>query len=95
MFSKPHLLSEPMIAQVEPMTCVDCLTCQSVCAYSAIEEVAFKDPLTRQERMVAKVNEGLCNGCGTCVAACNSSSIQLRGFTDEQVFREIESALAS
>jgi len=95
MFSKPHLLSEPMIAQVEPMTCVDCLTCQSVCPYSAIEEVAFKDPLTRQEKMVAKVNEGLCNGCGTCVAACNSSSIQLRGFTDEQVFREIESALAS
>jgi len=94
MFSKPFLLSEPTVAEVLPLTCVGCLNCQSVCPFNAIDEVAFVNPLTREEKKVAKVNEGLCNGCGTCVAACYSSSIQLRGFTDEQIFRQIETALA-
>jgi heterodisulfide reductase subunit A len=90
LFSKPHLLSEPMIAGVDEGNCVACLLCKEVCPFSAIDAAEAMDPATRKMRPVAKVNEGLCHGCGTCVAACRSASIRLRGFSDDQILLQIE-----
>jgi heterodisulfide reductase subunit A len=90
LFSKPHLLSEPMIAGVDESNCVACLLCKEVCPFTAIEAAEAMDPATRKMRPVAKVNEGLCHGCGTCVAACRSASIRLRGFSDDQILLQIE-----
>jgi len=36
----------------------------------------------------------LCKGCGTCVAACPAGAITGSGFTDEQIFAEIDGILA-
>jgi len=44
--------------------------------------------------MVASVIDALCKGCGTCVAACPAGAIIGRGFTDEQIYAEIDGMLA-
>ena len=43
---------------------------------------------------MAEVIEAACKGCGICVAACGSGVPQQRGYLDEQIFAEIEGALA-
>jgi len=35
----------------------------------------------------------VCQGCGTCQATCPSKSVELQGFTDEQVYAEINALL--
>ena len=91
LFSKPHLLSEPMIACVNDQNCVACLLCQEVCPFGAIEAAETIDPATRKPRATARVNSGLCHGCGTCVAACRSASIRLFGFSDDQILLQLDS----
>jgi heterodisulfide reductase subunit A len=91
LFSKPHLLSEPMIACVDEQNCVACLLCKEVCPFAAIEAAEATDPATRKLRAVARVNAGLCHGCGTCVAACRSASIRLFGFSDDQILLQLDS----
>jgi heterodisulfide reductase subunit A len=91
LFSKPHLLSEPMIACVDEQNCVACLLCKEVCPFSAIEAAETIDPATRKPRATARVNSGLCHGCGTCVAACRSASIRLFGFSDDQILLQLDS----
>ncbi|HUV04985.1 MAG TPA: CoB--CoM heterodisulfide reductase iron-sulfur subunit A family protein [Armatimonadota bacterium] len=90
LFSKPNLLSEPMIAEVDEDTCVGCLLCKEVCPYTAIEAKTIYDNNGNPIKTVASVNEGLCHGCGTCVAACRSSSMQLKGFKDDQLLAEVD-----
>ncbi|RPI11537.1 MAG: CoB--CoM heterodisulfide reductase iron-sulfur subunit A family protein [Zetaproteobacteria bacterium] len=91
LFSKPHLLSEPMIACVDEQSCVACLLCKEVCPFAAIEAAEAVDPATRKPRATARVNSGLCHGCGTCVAACRSASIRLFGFSDDQILLQLDS----
>jgi len=90
LFSKPNLLSEPMVAAVNEATCAGCLLCKEVCPFTAIEAKTIRDRSGNPIRTVASVNEGLCHGCGTCAAGCRSSSIQLRGFKDEQLLAEVD-----
>ena len=81
-----HVELEPNTAHINEDLCSGCRTCIGMCPFGAISPNA--------EKRIAEINEALCKGCGTCVAACYSSSVQLRGFTDQQICREIESALA-
>jgi len=90
LFSKPNLLSEPMIAEVNEDTCVGCLLCKEVCPYTAIEAKTLYDKNGNPIKTVASVNEGLCHGCGTCAAACRSASMQLKGFKDDQLLAEVD-----
>ena len=36
--------------------------------------------------MIASV----CQGCGTCAAACPASAITLKGFTNDEIYSQIE-----
>ena len=90
LFSKEHLLSEPMTAAVNEATCTGDLICKEVCPFTAIEAKQLTDRDGNVTAIVASVNEGLCHGCGTCVAACRSASIQLRGFKDSQLLAEVD-----
>jgi len=38
----------------------------------------------------ARVNPGQCMGCGTCVAVCPSMSVDIEGFTEQQVYAQVE-----
>ncbi len=52
------------------------------------------DGVTGQKSWVAKVALSLCNGCGACNTACRAGAIDLDGFTEEQIFTQIESLVA-
>ncbi len=76
---------EPIQAHIDPELCAGCRLCNNLCPYSAISFDA--------EKGISVVNEATCKGCGTCVATCPSSAATARGFTDQQIFAEIEGLL--
>ena len=90
LFGTDELEREPLVAHVNETTCVGCFQCEKVCAYGAIERYEIKDRKGNLIKVVAKVNEGVCQGCGTCQATCPSKSVELEGFTDEEIFAEIQ-----
>ncbi len=89
LFSADELEREPTVATVNERTCIGCFNCERVCPYGAIEHRDVCDVDGQVCGHVAYVNPGVCQGCGTCVAVCPSKSVELAGFTDEQVYAEI------
>ena len=89
MFAHDRLGREPIVAVVNKQTCKGCFACQKVCAYLAIEEEEIRDKAGNLIKKLAKINNGKCQGCGACAATCRSNSIQLAGFTDSQIFAQI------
>lgn len=80
---------EPIAAAINPALCSNCQLCLGDCSYQAISQVSF------QERTVAWINEVLCQACGTCVTTCPAGAITQHGYTNEQIFAEIEGLLTS
>jgi heterodisulfide reductase subunit A len=80
------LTLEAIHAEVDQDRCSACKCCLSICPYKAISFDA--------ERDATEVDPILCVGCGTCVAACPSGAIRGKHFTNDQIFAEIEGALA-
>lgn len=88
LFSSDKLITDPLISVVDKDLCVACYACIEACPFNAIEEEVLEE--RTGERIVAKVNETICKGCGVCVATCPSKAVSLKGWTDEQVLREVE-----
>ena len=82
----PTVKVEPTISYIDPEKCAGCHICVSVCPHAAIQYNAEKD--------VAEVITAACKGCGVCVAACGSNVPQQAGYLDDQIFAEIEGAMA-
>jgi heterodisulfide reductase subunit A len=80
---------EPIIGVVNELTCNGCFECEGVCAYGAIEEKEIRDRKGELLNVVAHINEGLCQGCGACAVTCRSKSIEVQGFTDQQMYAEV------
>jgi len=78
---------EPTIAYIDPEKCSGCHICVGLCPHSAIRY--------NEEKGVAEVIEAACKGCGVCVASCGSGVPQQRGYLDDQIFAEIEGAMAA
>jgi len=91
MLSQPMLTRDPEIAKVDEQRCAACFACGKACPYNAIERVDIKDRKGNVVKGTARVNPGLCMGCGTCVAVCPSKCIDLEGFTEQQIYAQIES----
>ncbi len=89
LFGSDMLEREPIVAKVNEFNCAGCFYCQKVCAYNAIEKKEIRDRKGNFVKYAAYVNPGLCQGCGTCNATCPSKSVELIGYTDEQIFAEI------
>jgi heterodisulfide reductase subunit A len=89
LFSHDHLEAEPMVARIDPSLCSDCHVCIESCPFGAIEEVEWRDAMTRQTRKVARVIESLCHGCGNCVVGCRAGAPNLAGFTNEQIYAQV------
>ena len=79
-----ELRLDPTIAVIDQDRCSGCLTCTKVCPFDAIvvEQIG--------SRSVARVMETLCQGCGTCVANCPAEAIAAKGFTNAQIYSQIE-----
>jgi heterodisulfide reductase subunit A2 len=80
------LYTSGIVADINPETCCGCLGCVQVCPYGAINYFA--------DRGVCQVNKVLCKGCGGCASTCPSASAKLDGFSGDQIFAQIEQALA-
>ncbi len=99
LLSQDDLVREPLVAVVNrcapPVysTCVGCFLCQTACPYQAIEREEIKDRQGRVIKTVAKVNPGLCQGCGTCVSFCRSKAIDIQGYSNEQMYAEVNALL--
>jgi heterodisulfide reductase subunit A len=76
---------EPIRASVDEARCSGCRICNNLCPFNAI---SFLDDLA-----VSRVNPALCQGCGTCVAACPAGAISGTGFSNEQIFAQIDGLL--
>jgi heterodisulfide reductase subunit A len=77
---------EPIRASVNEELCSGCRICNNMCPFNAISYDA--------EKGVSRVNQAMCQGCGTCVAACPAGAISGTGFSNEQIFAQIEGLLA-
>jgi heterodisulfide reductase subunit A len=82
----PTVKVEPTVSYIDPEKCCGCHICVSVCPHTAIQY--------NEEKGVAEVITAACKGCGVCVAACGSNVPQQAGYLDDQIFAEIEGAMA-
>jgi heterodisulfide reductase subunit A len=80
-----EIAMEPIRATVDQDKCSGCRICNNLCPFNAI--------LFHEDRMVSEVNPALCQGCGTCVAACPAGAISGTGFSNEQIFAQIDGLL--
>ena len=83
--AREQIMVGGIVARIEPDRCSGCLGCLHVCPYGAIT--------FNTERAVAEVNQALCKGCGACAAACPSEAILLAGFSNQQMYAQIKSAM--
>ncbi|MHB1688869.1 MAG: FAD-dependent oxidoreductase [Ignavibacteriaceae bacterium] len=83
--SKGEVDLDPIRANIDENYCSGCRICNNLCPYGAID---FLD-----EKKVSIVNDALCKGCGTCVAACPAGAITGKGFSDKQIYAELEGIL--
>jgi heterodisulfide reductase subunit A len=90
MLAADELTREPEIAAINEQTCAACFTCVNTCPYHAVEQTELKTAKGAFIKRTARVNPGLCMGCGTCVSVCPSKSADLLGFTEQQVYAEVE-----
>jgi heterodisulfide reductase subunit A len=86
LIAKGEVFLDPIRACVDENICGGCKICNNLCPYSAISY--------KEDKKVSEVNETLCKGCGTCVSACPAGAIKGVGFTDQQIYAEIEGLLA-
>ena len=88
LLSNDTVVASGAVCAVSARDCVSCGACISVCTYGAI---SFEDTPRGKK---AVVNAVLCNGDGLCVSKCPTAAISLSHFTDDEVFIQIDAALA-
>jgi len=74
-------------AVIDNSKCTSCGVCAKVCPYNALE-------VDIKAKSGAKVIMAACAGCGACSAECRFDAITIRGFMDDQIMSQIDSALA-
>lgn len=76
---------EPVRASILAERCSGCRLCNGLCPFNAIGFDAAHG--------ISEINAALCQGCGTCVAACPAGAIQGSGFSDAQLYAQIDGLL--
>jgi heterodisulfide reductase subunit A len=89
LLSQETVTASGSVCEVEEGDCVSCGACITACTYGAIE---FCDTPNGKK---AVVNPVLCKGDGLCCAKCPTNAVRLKHFTDEEVFDQIDAALAA
>ena len=82
----PRSRSSPPSPTSTPRSAAAVTSASGLCPHDAIQY--------NEEKKVAEVINAACKGCGVCVAACGSNVPQQRGYLDDQIFAEIEGAMA-
>ena len=84
--AKDHIMAGGVVAVINKDMCSGCQACMECCPFGAISYL--------QQEARCDVNQALCKGCGTCAATCPSEAICLLGFSHEQLYAQIDEALA-
>ena len=92
LLSKAKMETSPIISAVDAEKCSGCEMCIPCCPYKAVSitKTEFSDHGQRRSRATAEVNSGLCQGCGACAGACRAGAIDLRGYTNNQILKEVD-----
>ena len=85
LISKGEVELDPVRASIAEEYCSGCRICNNLCPYGAIDFI--------EDNKISRVNDALCKGCGTCVAACPAGAITGNGFSDNQIYAELEGIL--
>ena len=93
--SVKEITTSGIVAEVNPMNCIGCGKCQSVCAYNAIDILDSTKEFEDITLIVKKsfINSALCKGCGTCAATCPNGAISIKKYDFDQISAMIESFL--
>ncbi|MEX2701673.1 MAG: FAD-dependent oxidoreductase [Candidatus Baldrarchaeota archaeon] len=81
------VVTEAIIADVNPELCTGCGRCLNVCEFGAI-----KLEITSNEQLVAKVDPLLCKGCGSCSVECPARAITMHHFRTDQILNMLRAA---
>ena len=75
-----------VVAEVDPLKCVGCLTCTRTCPFG-IPQVIELDDRNGVGGLggAAYIDPAQCQGCGTCTGECPANAIQLVNYTDDQI----------
>jgi heterodisulfide reductase subunit A2 len=88
---KPEMTLDALISSIDQEKCNGCLVCVKKCPFAAL--VTDEVDVDGKTKKRARVVEASCKGCGVCAALCKQEAVEARGFTDEQVFAQIDAAL--
>ncbi len=93
--SAKEITTSGIVAEVNPIECIGCGKCESVCPYNAIELLESVQDFEEVSLIVKKsfVNSALCKGCGTCAATCPNGAISIMHYDFDQISAMIESYL--
>jgi heterodisulfide reductase subunit A len=91
LLSKDNLELDGIISTIDQDLCNGCLVCVKKCPFGAVitDEVEVEGKTKKRARVI----EASCKGCGVCAAHCKPGAIEAHGFTDEQIFAQIDAAL--
>ncbi|MGD0351314.1 MAG: FAD-dependent oxidoreductase [Verrucomicrobiota bacterium] len=84
--SKTQLDVSAQVAYVDQQKCISCMTCVTVCPYSA--------PYCNKDGK-GQIEAAKCMGCGICAAECPARAIQLHHFETDQFMVMIKQLFAS
>jgi heterodisulfide reductase subunit A len=84
--ARDYIMAGGVAAVIDKDMCSGCQACVECCPFGAISYL--------QQEGRCDVNQALCKGCGTCAATCPSEAICLLGFSHEQLYTQIDEALA-
>ena len=88
LLSHDTVVASGSVCVVNENACVSCGACITACTYGAI------DFFETERGKKARINPVLCKGDGLCNAKCPSGAVYLKHYTNDQVFRQIDAALA-
>jgi heterodisulfide reductase subunit A len=77
--SKGELETEPIVAVVNPDSCIWCNACAEACPYDAISL------LETGGKSIAKINNPVCKGCGMCLPVCPTDAIELIAYSNNEI----------
>ncbi len=81
---KGNVSIAPIVSSVVEEDCIGCGLCVSLCPFASIEMIKV------DKKRKARTISASCKACGICASHCPTFAITMGGFTNEQIFAQIE-----